>query len=195
VALPPLPAPPGSYPVGVSYEPVPGTPYGLVYARVRPVTSGAAIGALAAGIASIIVALAMSCLGLLGSSRGWGPLAAGAFAILAVVFGIAAVWVGTVTLRAIRTPAWPYGWGVVGPGMVPPGAVRYGALGAGAPVAVTGAPTASAGTQPAGADLGGFGASGLGGAGMAAAGRVCGWVGFGLTGLGYLGVLLASLSG
>jgi len=170
--LPPLPAPPGAYPVTVAYEPVTGTPYGLVYPQVRPVTSGAAIGSLAAGIASIVVGLGMTCLGLIGSGRGWGTFAAGAFAILAVLFALGAVWVGTLTLRAIRQLAWPYGPGVVGPGMMPTGSMRYGAPG-GAVVA---------------------GAAGLGGAGMAVAGRICGWIGFGLTVLGFLGVVLASTS-
>jgi hypothetical protein len=171
--LPPLPAPPGAYPVTVTYEPVTGTPYGLLYPRVRPVTSGAAIGSLAAGIASIVVGLSMTCLGLIGSSRGWGAFAAGAFAILAVLFALAAVWVGTLTLRVIRQPAWPFGAGVVGPGMMPVGSTRYG---------VSGGPLAT-------------GTVGFGGASMAVAGRVCGWIGFGLTLVGFLGVLLASAAG
>jgi hypothetical protein len=171
--------------VVVSYEPVAGTPYGLVYASVRPVTSGAAVGALAAGIASIVVALSMTCLGLLGSGPGWGALAAGAFAILAVVFGVAAVWVGTVTLRAIRRPTWWQVLGAVVPGAALPGGPASGMVPGGA-----GAGGAGAG----GPGAGGAGAGGVvaGGAGMAAAGRVCGWVGFGLTGLGFAAVLLAS---
>lgn len=106
VMLPPLPAPPGAYPVPVAYEPLSGTPYGLVYVRVRPVTSGAAVAALAAGIASIVVALVMSCLGLAGTEEGWGTLAAGAFAILSALFAGAAIWVGTVAVRAIRRTGW-----------------------------------------------------------------------------------------
>ena len=71
----------------VRIEPVAGTDFGLAYARVAPVRSGPGIGSLIVGIASILVAGLEICLGLTGSVKGWGPLVAGAFAILAFVLG------------------------------------------------------------------------------------------------------------
>ncbi len=88
----------------IRFEPVPGTPYGLAYVQVTPVTSGPAVGALAAGIASIAVALVMLCLGLAGAGPGWGGLVAGAFAILAALFGVAGIAIGTAVARRIPAP-------------------------------------------------------------------------------------------
>lgn len=120
--------PPGSAPPTIRFEPVPGTPYGLAYVQVAPVTSGPAAGALAAGIASIVVALVMLCLGLAGAGPGWGALVAGAFAILAALFGVAGVAVGTATARRIPPPVplmAPMGYGM--PWATPP--LRDGGVG------------------------------------------------------------------
>jgi len=73
--------------------------------KVPTVTSGLAIGSLIAGIASIGVALGMVCLGLAGASAGWGALVAGAFAILSLLLGIAAVAFGRSAKRTIRASA------------------------------------------------------------------------------------------
>ncbi|RLP86355.1 hypothetical protein EAD89_21315, partial [Micromonospora sp. BL4] len=62
-------------------ESVSGTPFGVVYLDVPPVTSGLAVGALVAGIASILVSLLVICFGALGANAG-GVWASGAFAVL-----------------------------------------------------------------------------------------------------------------
>lgn len=116
--MPAFSAPPGAAPPTIRFEPVPGTPYGLAFVQVAPVTSGPAAGALAAGIASIVVALVMLCLGLAGAGPGWGALVAGAFAILAALFGVAGVAVGTVAARRIPPPVpvmAPIGYGMPWP--------------------------------------------------------------------------------
>lgn len=86
-------------------QPVGGTPFAYAYVRVPPVTSGLAIGSLIAGIASIVVALGMVCLGLSGASDGWGALVAGAFAILSILLGAAAIAFGRSATRMIRRAA------------------------------------------------------------------------------------------
>ncbi|MBF9131439.1 hypothetical protein I0C86_21105 [Plantactinospora sp. S1510] len=73
---------------------MPGTPFGLVYLDVAPVTSGPAVAALVTGIASVLVAFAAGCLGLLGRNGDWGGWAAGAFAVLAGLLGIVGVLLG-----------------------------------------------------------------------------------------------------
>ena len=85
--------------------PVAGTPYALAYPQVPPITSGPAIGSMVAGIASILVGLVMTCLGLSGARAGWGALVAGAFAILSLLIGAAAIGVGTAARRIIRRAA------------------------------------------------------------------------------------------
>ncbi len=104
------PTMPGQIPVprlpGINrLQPVGGTPFAYAYVRVPPVTSGLAIGSLIAGIASIAVALGMVCLGLSGASDGWGALVAGAFAILSILLGAAAVAFGRSATRMIRRAA------------------------------------------------------------------------------------------
>src|SRR5436190_20157658 len=42
-------------------EPVPGTPYSLVYPEVPPIVCGPAVGSLVAGIGSIVVSLLVGC--------------------------------------------------------------------------------------------------------------------------------------
>jgi hypothetical protein len=100
MAPPPPPPLPGFGPVRI--EPVAGTDFGLAYARVAPVKSGPAIGSMIAGIASLVVVLVEVCLGLAGSSNGWGALVAGAFAILAFLLGVGAIGGGLPARRTIR---------------------------------------------------------------------------------------------
>ena len=56
---------------------VTGTGFGLVQFQVAPITSGLAIGSLVAGIASILVSLAVVCFGVAGAQEGWGGWVAG----------------------------------------------------------------------------------------------------------------------
>jgi len=97
--------PPGRQPTIGRVQPVSGTPFGIGYVKVPAVTSGLATGALIAGIASILVALGMVCLGLAGASAGWGALVAGAFAILSLLLGIAGAAFGRSAMRMIRRSA------------------------------------------------------------------------------------------
>ena len=60
---------------------MPGTPFGVVHLDVAPVTSGLAIGALVAGIASVLVSLLVICFGVVFKNDG-GAWASGAFAVL-----------------------------------------------------------------------------------------------------------------
>ncbi|MFF5181655.1 hypothetical protein ACFY2Q_26810 [Micromonospora sp. NPDC000316] len=87
-------------------EPVPGTPFGVVHLDVPPVTSGLAIGALVAGIASILVALLVICFGVAFAGNG-GAWASGAFTVLGVLAGVAATVAGLLGQRQIRRPAAP----------------------------------------------------------------------------------------
>ncbi|HEX2772877.1 MAG TPA: phage holin family protein, partial [Micromonosporaceae bacterium] len=82
-------------------DPVPGTPFGVLQLDVPPVTSGLAVGALVAGVASILLSLVVVCFGLAGAGAGWGPWAAGAFALLAVLVGGAGVVLGVLARRQI----------------------------------------------------------------------------------------------
>lgn len=82
-------------------DPVPGTPFGVLQLDVPPVPSGLAVGALVAGVASILLSLVVVCFGLAGASAGWGPWAAGAFALLAVLVGGAGVVLGVLARRQI----------------------------------------------------------------------------------------------
>jgi hypothetical protein len=83
-------------------EPVPGTPFAVVTLDVPPVTSGLAIGALVAGIASVLVSIVVVCFGVAGAQYGWGALASGAFTLLAVVAGAGAVVLSVVARRQMR---------------------------------------------------------------------------------------------
>ncbi|SCF00114.1 hypothetical protein GA0070214_104393 [Micromonospora chaiyaphumensis] len=85
---------------------VPGTPFGVVHLDVPPVTSGLAIGSLVTGIASILVSLLVLCFGVAGPNYG-GAWAAGAFTVLGVIAGTAAVVAGLLARRQIRRPAPP----------------------------------------------------------------------------------------
>ncbi|MBE1485167.1 hypothetical protein [Plantactinospora soyae] len=102
---PPLvPAPPrDSVRAPRRVDAVPGTPFGLVYLDVAPVTSGPAVGALVTGIGSILVAFGAGCMGLIGLNGGWGGWAAGAFAVLAGLLGTVGVLLGELGRRQTRT--------------------------------------------------------------------------------------------
>jgi hypothetical protein len=109
---PPLtPHPPGVRPPQpVAYEPVPGTPFGVAIVEVAPRPSGPATASLAAGIASILVSFVVTCFAAIGIQGGWGPVVAGAFAVLAALLGVAGLVLGRVGLRQIRAAA---GWRTV----------------------------------------------------------------------------------
>jgi hypothetical protein len=99
----PVPAPPDVEPLKpVAVRDVPGTPFGLMVMGVSPTVSGPAVGALVAGIGSILVTMIELCFGLIGASDGWGPAVAGAFAVLAGVLGIGAIGLGAISLRQLR---------------------------------------------------------------------------------------------
>jgi hypothetical protein len=80
---------------------VPGTDFGLAYFNVPPTVSGQAVGSMVAGILSVVVAFIVGCFGLTGARAGWGPIVAGAFAVLAVVAGLAAMGLGWFSTRQI----------------------------------------------------------------------------------------------
>jgi hypothetical protein len=84
---------------------VPGTDFGLAYFSVPPTVSGQAVGSLVAGILSIVVALIVGCFGVAGAQAGWGLIVAGAFAVLAVAAGLAALGLGWFSTRQIAGAA------------------------------------------------------------------------------------------
>lgn len=84
------------------FEAVPGTGFAVAHLAVQPVASGLAIGALMAGIASILVSMLVLCFGLSGAEEGWGAWVAGAFAVLAGLAGLAGVGLGLAARRQIR---------------------------------------------------------------------------------------------
>jgi hypothetical protein len=99
---PPVPPPPReAWHRPRRLDAVPGTPFGVLQLDVPPLTSGLAIGGLVAGIASILLSLVVICFGLAGASAGWGPWAAGAFALLAGLVGAAGVVLGALARRQI----------------------------------------------------------------------------------------------
>jgi hypothetical protein len=110
--VPPRPAswsttrtgPPG-LPAPVRIDPVPGTPFGIAYLGVPPTVAGQAIGSLVAGVGAIGVATIVACFGVAGARGGWGPLVAGAFAVLGALVGLGAVGLGLFALRQIRRSA------------------------------------------------------------------------------------------
>jgi hypothetical protein len=83
-------------------EPVPGTSFALGYLSVPTTVSGMAVGALVAGMASLLVLTLVACFGFAGAGAGWGGWVAGAFAVLAAALGAAAIGLGLVSLRQIR---------------------------------------------------------------------------------------------
>jgi hypothetical protein len=84
-------------------HPVPGTPYAVVHLAVAPVLSGFALGALIAGIGSIVVSVAVGCFGVLGARAGWGGWVAGAFTILGGLTGVGGIGLGVLAVRQIRS--------------------------------------------------------------------------------------------
>jgi hypothetical protein len=99
-----VPAPVSAARGPVRVEPVPGTEFGVAYLSVPPTVSGLAVGSLVAGIGSISIAFIVGCFGVAGSS-GWGPLVAGAFAVLAGLIGLGSVGLGYAAVRQVRA-AW-----------------------------------------------------------------------------------------
>jgi hypothetical protein len=100
--MPTLPPRPVAFPLPARIEPVPGTPYGLAILPSRPILTGLASGSFVAGIGAVVVSGVVALFALAGASAGWGPLAAGAFAVLSGVLGIGAVVLGLLGLRQIR---------------------------------------------------------------------------------------------
>ncbi|WIN00691.1 hypothetical protein ACTOB_000613 [Actinoplanes oblitus] len=80
-----------------------GTGFGLVQLRVVPITSGLAIGGLAAGIGSIFVSILVICFGVGGA----GSWVAGAFTLLSVLAGGGAVTASLIAMRQIRRSGAP----------------------------------------------------------------------------------------
>ncbi|WP_144121749.1 DUF4190 domain-containing protein [Catellatospora sichuanensis] len=93
---------PVNYPPPVRVEVVPGTPYGLAVLGAPKTASGVAASALAAGVGSVLVSLAVWCFGVAGAQQGWGGLVAGAFAALSILLGAAGVLLGWLGMRQIR---------------------------------------------------------------------------------------------
>lgn len=99
-------------PAATSWQPervdqVTGTGFGLVHLQVPPITSGAAIGSLVAGIGAILVSFAVLCFGLTGAEEGWGGWTGGAFTLLSVMACAGAVTLGVVARRRIGRPPVP----------------------------------------------------------------------------------------
>ncbi|MEH1167975.1 hypothetical protein V6V47_21565 [Micromonospora sp. CPCC 205539] len=109
-------------------EMVPGTPFGVVHLDVPPVTSGLAVGALLVGIASILVSLLVICIGVAFANNG-GAWASGAFAVLGMLAGVAAIVAGLLGRRQIRRPAAPPAVRFTGQGLAVAG-ISCGAAGA-----------------------------------------------------------------
>lgn len=91
-----------AYPQPVRIEVVPGEPFGLAILPAPTTMSGPAIGSLLAGIGSLLVTGVVWCFGLFGAKDGWGGLVSGAFAVLAVLLGVAGLALGGIALRIIR---------------------------------------------------------------------------------------------
>ena len=154
-----------------------GTPYGLAILGPPATTSGAAVGSLVCGIASVLVAMLVTCFGLAGAGDGWGLWVGGAFALLAGALGIAAVGLGIVGVRqtrqrpAQRPPQYAHhpGQQATAYGHHPGQQAAYGYHAAPAPSAL--APPGGPGGNP----------MTPGGRGMAVAGIVCGGAGLLIT--------------
>jgi hypothetical protein len=69
--------------------------------------SGLAVGALLAGIVSLLISFIVGCAGLGGAQEGWGVWVGGAFALVAGVTGGAGVVLGWLGMRQIRHAAPP----------------------------------------------------------------------------------------
>jgi hypothetical protein len=104
------PQPGTTLPAPVAFEPVAGTPFGVAIVGVPSRASGPATASLVTGIASLVVSFVVICFATLGVDQGWGPLVAGAFAVLAGFLGGASLLLGRYGLRQIRASA---GWSTV----------------------------------------------------------------------------------
>jgi hypothetical protein len=99
-----------SLPPPVAYEPVGGTPYGVAIVSVAPTSSGPATASLVTGVTSILVSFAVTCFAIYGASKGWGPIVAGAFAVLSAFLGVASLVLGRFGIRQMRRKT---GWSTV----------------------------------------------------------------------------------
>ncbi len=97
---------------------MPGAAFGLAILPAPVSSSGVAIGSLAAGIGSALVAGVVWCFGWLGAEEGWGGLVSGAFCVLASLLGIAAVALGVAGLRQTRRQAGMKGRGMAIGGII-----------------------------------------------------------------------------
>ncbi|MBO3739979.1 hypothetical protein J5X75_20940 [Actinoplanes sp. NEAU-H7] len=121
-------------PVSAGWQPerleqVTGTEFGLVHLRVAPITSGPAIGSLAAGIAAIVVSFAALCFGVSGAEAGWGGWVAGAFALLSVLACGGAVGAAVIARRQIAGTGEPWRVRFTGRGLTT-GGIICGLIGA-----------------------------------------------------------------
>jgi hypothetical protein len=123
----------------IRIEPVPETSFGLAIYGAPPTVSGPSIGSLVAGIASILVSMAVSCAALVELSAtaedsttnpGSGALFGGAFAALAGFLGIAGIGLGLAGMRQTKRAALAADGAVSGRGMAIAGLV-CGAVGLG----------------------------------------------------------------
>lgn len=89
-------------PQPVAVEAVPGTPFGLAIVGVSPTTSGPATASLVTGVGSILVSFVVGCFAAGGAQAGWGPMVAGAFAVLAGLAALAALGLARAGLRQIK---------------------------------------------------------------------------------------------
>jgi len=92
---------------------VPDSPFGVAILPPPVTSSGPATASLVTGIASILVSFVVTCFGLYGASRGWGPIVAGAFAVLAGCAGAAGLALGITGRRQVHRAA----GGVTGRGL------------------------------------------------------------------------------
>jgi hypothetical protein len=116
--LPHQAPPPVRFPPPVRVEPVPGTPFGLAILGTQPIVTGLAYGSLATGIGSLLVSFVVALFALAGAAGGWGPLAAGAFAVLAAVLGAGSILLGILALRQVRRSSALRGRGLAISGLI-----------------------------------------------------------------------------
>jgi hypothetical protein len=89
-------------PPPVALQAVPASPFGVAIVGVAPTTSGPAVASLVTGVGSILVSFVVICFGALGANSGWGPVVAGAFAVLAGLVGVAALVLSQLAFRQVR---------------------------------------------------------------------------------------------
>jgi hypothetical protein len=92
-------------PAPTAVDPVPDSPFGVAILPPPATSSGPATASLVAGIASVLVSFVVTCFGLLGATDGWGPIVAGAFAVLAGCAGVAGLSLGISGRRQVRRGA------------------------------------------------------------------------------------------